>query len=170
MGAKGHKPSSSHRSNISIDSSIIFIEKWSLFSRDKKLILAFMISSLYVLVSLVIGMINVLLETGFTPYVSHLYSGYIFASLIMVMTMVFQVYLTEYLNENAILRTEMQKSEKLNIVSELAASVAHEVRNPLTVVRGFIQLLESTEDVKNKDYMRLVLAELTGQNKLFQII
>ncbi len=31
---------------------------------------------------------------------------------------------------------------------------------PLTVVRGFIQLLESTEDVKNKDYMRLVLAEL----------
>ena len=119
-----------------------------------------MISSLYVLVSLVIGMINVLLETGFTPYVSHLYSGYIFASLIMVMTMVFQVYLTEYLNENAILRTEMQKSEKLNIVSELAASVAHEVRNPLTVVRGFIQLLESTEDVKNKDYMRLVLAEL----------
>ncbi|CUB37985.1 sporulation sensor histidine kinase KinB [Bacillus cereus] len=135
-------------------------KKWSLFSRDKKLILAFMISSLYVLVSLVIGMINVLLEMGFTPYVSHLYSGYIFASLIMVMTMVFQVYLTEYLNENAILRTEMQKSEKLNIVSELAASVAHEVRNPLTVVRGFIQLLESTEDVKNKDYMRLVLAEL----------
>ncbi|KAB2457148.1 sporulation sensor histidine kinase KinB [Bacillus sp. CH126_4D] len=135
-------------------------KKWSLFSRDKKLILAFMISSLYVLVTLVIGMINVLLETGFTPYVSHLYSGYIFASLIMVMTMVFQVYLTEYLNENAILRTEMQKSEKLNIVSELAASVAHEVRNPLTVVRGFIQLLESTEDVKNKDYMRLVLAEL----------
>ena len=47
--------------------------------------------------------------------------------------------------------------------------MAHEVRNPLTVVRGFIQLLESTEDVKNKDYMRLVLAELIGRNKLFQI-
>ncbi|QUG85416.1 sporulation sensor histidine kinase KinB [Bacillus nitratireducens] len=135
-------------------------KKWPLFSRDKKLILAFMIASFYVLVSLVFGMLNVLLETGFTPYISNLYSGYIFASLIMVMTMVFQVYLTEYLNENALLRTEMQKSEKLNIVSELAASVAHEVRNPLTVVRGFIQLLESTEDVKNKDYMRLVLAEL----------
>ncbi|WP_212936139.1 sporulation sensor histidine kinase KinB [Bacillus hominis] len=135
-------------------------KKWSLFLRDKKLILAFMISSFYVLVSLVFAMFNALLETGFTPYISYLYSGYIFASLIMVMTMVFQVYLTEYLNENAILRTEMQKSEKLNIVSELAASVAHEVRNPLTVVRGFIQLLESTEDVKNKDYMRLVLAEL----------
>lgn len=105
-------------------------------------------------------MFGILLRVGFTPPMSHLYSGYIFASFIMVMTMVFQVYLTEYLNENALLRTEMQKSEKLNIISELAASVAHEVRNPLTVVRGFIQLLESTEDMKNKDYMRLVLAEL----------
>ena len=77
MGAKGHKPSSSHRSNISIDSSIILSKKWSLFSRDKKLILAFMISSLYVLVSLVIGMINVLLETGlhhmFRTYIADIY-------------------------------------------------------------------------------------------------
>ena len=160
MVTKGNELSSSFRSNIFIDSSAIFIKEMVSFSRDKKLILAFMISSFYVLVSLVLGMINVLLETGFTPYISQIYSGFIFASLIMVMTMVFQVYLTEYLNENALLRTEMQKSEKLNIVSELAASVAHEVRNPLTVVRGFIQLLESTEDVKNKDYMRLVLAEL----------
>lgn len=52
-------------------------KKWSLFSRDKKLILAFMISSLYVLVSLVIGMINVLLETGlhhmFRTYIADIY-------------------------------------------------------------------------------------------------
>ncbi|WP_017151083.1 sensor histidine kinase [Bacillus bingmayongensis] len=139
---------------------LLLSKKWSVFPRDKKLILSFMISSIYVFVCIVFNMFGVLLGVGFTPPMSHLYSGYIFASLIMVMTMVFQVYLTEYLNENALLRTEMQKSEKLNIVSELAASVAHEVRNPLTVVRGFIQLLESTEDMKNKDYMRLVLAEL----------
>ena len=120
MVTKGNELSSSFRSNIFIDSSAIFIKEMVSFSRDKKLILAFMISSFYVLVSLVLGMINVLLETGFTPYISQIYSGFIFASLIMVMTMVFQVYLTEYLNENALLRTEMQKSEKLNIVSELA--------------------------------------------------
>ncbi len=112
------------------------------------------------LICLVIEIFNVLLGTGFTSSTSHVYSGYIVALFIMVMTMVFQVYLTEYLYENVLLRAEMQKSEKLNIVSELVASVAHEVRNPLTVVRGFIQLLDSTEDVKNKEYMRLVLAEL----------
>ncbi|EEL49471.1 MULTISPECIES: sensor histidine kinase [Bacillus cereus group] len=139
---------------------LLLSKKWFVFPRGKKLILALIISSLYVFVVLACSMFGILLRVGFIPIMSHLYSGYIFASLIMVMTMVFQVYLTEYLNENALLRTEMQKSEKLNIVSELAASVAHEVRNPLTVVRGFIQLLESTEDMKNKDYMRLVLAEL----------
>ncbi|MEY8347547.1 HAMP domain-containing sensor histidine kinase [Bacillus cereus] len=139
---------------------LLLSKKWFVFPRGKKLILALIISSLYVFIVLACSMFGILLRVGFIPPMSHLYSGYIFASLIMVMTMVFQVYLTEYLNENALLRTEMQKSEKLNIVSELAASVAHEVRNPLTVVRGFIQLLESTEDMKNKDYMRLVLAEL----------
>ncbi|WP_459499681.1 ATP-binding protein [Bacillus sp. C1] len=139
---------------------LLLSKKWSVFPREKKLILALIISSLYVFVGLACSMLGSLLRVDFMQSTSPLYSGYIFASLIMVMTMVFQVYLTEYLNENVLLRTEMQKSEKLNIVSELAASVAHEVRNPLTVVRGFIQLLESTEDVKNKDYMRLVLAEL----------
>lgn len=113
MVTKGNELSSSFRSNIFIDSSAIFIKEMVSFSRDKKLILAFMISSFYVLVSLVLGMINVLLETGFTPYISQIYSGFIFASLIMVMTMVFQVYLTEYLNENALLRTEMQNQKSL---------------------------------------------------------
>ncbi|MGF9962921.1 ATP-binding protein [Bacillus rhizoplanae] len=135
-------------------------KKWSAFPRNKKIVLSFMLASFYTLISLGFEIFGLLLGKGFTPMMPYLYSEYIFASFIMIMTMTFQVYLTEYLYENAMLRTEMQKSEKLNIVSELAASVAHEVRNPLTVVRGFIQLLESTEDVKNKEYMRLVLAEL----------
>ncbi|MFD0770893.1 ATP-binding protein [Bacillus sp. CGMCC 1.60114] len=135
-------------------------KKWSAFPKNKKIVLSFMLASFYTLISLGFEIFGLLLGKGFTPMMPYLYSEYIFASFIMIMTMTFQVYLTEYLYENAMLRTEMQKSEKLNIVSELAASVAHEVRNPLTVVRGFIQLLESTEDVKNKEYMRLVLAEL----------
>lgn len=139
---------------------LLLSKKWTMFPKNKKIILAFVLSSLYALISLVFNVTDVLIGKGFTPIMSHLYSEYIFASLVMIMTMSFQVYLTEYLYENALLRTEMQKSEKLNIISELAASVAHEVRNPLTVVRGFIQLLESTEDVKNREYMRLVLAEL----------
>jgi signal transduction histidine kinase len=53
----------------------------------------------------------------------------------------------------------IMKSEKLSIVGQLAAGVAHEIRNPLTAIRGFVQLLESTSD-GNPDYFRIVLAEL----------
>lgn len=37
-------------------------------------------------------------------------------------------------------------SEKLKVVGEMAASVAHEIRNPLTTIRGFIQLLKEKSD------------------------
>ena len=37
---------------------------------------------------------------------------------------------------------EVNQNGKMEIVSQLAASISHEVRNPLTVVKGFTQLLK----------------------------
>jgi two-component system sporulation sensor kinase B len=54
----------------------------------------------------------------------------------------------------------MQRAEKLGIISELAASLAHEIRNPLTVVRGFLQMAGSATDEKNKQYMHTAISEL----------
>ncbi|MGV2541673.1 histidine kinase dimerization/phospho-acceptor domain-containing protein, partial [Bacillus pumilus] len=73
------------------------------------------------------------------------------------------IYLIESIAENIALRSQLIHSEKMELVSELAASVAHEVRNPLTVVRGFVQLLFNVESLQNKssaDYQKLVLSEL----------
>jgi signal transduction histidine kinase len=38
--------------------------------------------------------------------------------------------------------TEMARLDRLNIIGEMAASIGHEIRNPLTTVRGFLQLFQ----------------------------
>ncbi len=55
-------------------------------------------------------------------------------------------------------RTEemIRRSEKLSIVGELAAGVAHEIRNPLTSLKGFLQLLKE----KNTVYVDIMLNEI----------
>ncbi|MGG1676256.1 ATP-binding protein [Neobacillus sp. NRS-1170] len=58
------------------------------------------------------------------------------------------------------MKEEIQRAEKLNTLGELAASIAHEVRNPLTVVKGFLQLMQQQEAGKNYEYLSLVLSEL----------
>lgn len=54
----------------------------------------------------------------------------------------------------------LQRHEKMEIISELAASVAHEVRNPLQVTRGFLQLLRETSEPKAKTYLGYAMEEL----------
>lgn len=72
------------------------------------------------------------------------------------------VYLLEFLKRYHHLQEEVVRSEKMQIVSDLAASVAHEIRNPLTTVRGFIQLFGTADmnQAKKADYMKLCLDEL----------
>ncbi|MDQ0218457.1 PAS domain S-box protein [Peribacillus cavernae] len=52
---------------------------------------------------------------------------------------------------------QLQNAEKLSIVGQLAASIAHEIRNPLTAIKGFAQFL--TED-KSSHYGEVILNEL----------
>lgn len=72
------------------------------------------------------------------------------------------VYAMEFLQSYFYMQEEVIKSEKTKIVSDMAASVAHEIRNPLTTVRGFIQLLAADDVDKQKKqfYQRICLEEL----------
>lgn len=66
----------------------------------------------------------------------------------------------EYSKQLEMFNNELQRAEKMEIISEMAASVAHEVRNPLQVTRGFIQLLAEKEQKTDKVYLNMALDEL----------
>lgn len=54
---------------------------------------------------------------------------------------------------------KLRKAETLNVVGELAAGVAHEIRNPLTSLKGFIQLIQN-ENQEHKPYYSIILNEV----------
>lgn len=82
-------------------------------------------------------------------------------SIVLTSSTFFVTYLLEILRTTYILQLETIKYEKMEIVSHLAASISHEVRNPLTSVKGFLQLiLEHKEIPKDcKTYASLALDE-----------
>ncbi|WP_223829752.1 ATP-binding protein [Paenibacillus arenilitoris] len=90
------------------------------------------------------------------------YSVVVFSAmgLVTIIGMGISSLLNEHIIESAAMRLELERSEKLKIVSQIAASVAHEVRNPLTVVKGFIQLLSDSVDLKQRNYLKIALSEL----------
>lgn len=56
---------------------------------------------------------------------------------------------------------ELARLESLNLVGEMAASISHEIRNPLTTVRGFLQVLsEKIESQNYQEYFQLMIQEL----------
>lgn len=62
---------------------------------------------------------------------------------------------------------EMVYLDKLTLIGQLTASIAHEIRNPLSTVRGFIQFLsEDTKDEQFKEYSPLIMEELDRTNSI----
>lgn len=62
--------------------------------------------------------------------------------------------------EQKLLR-QAQVTEQFSIMSRLAAATTHEIRNPLTTVRGFIQLLAQKATIPEKEeYFSIILSEL----------
>ncbi|MEI4620867.1 PAS domain-containing protein [Bacillus pfraonensis] len=64
------------------------------------------------------------------------------------------------------LNTE-RDAEKLALAGRIAAGIAHEVRNPLTTVRGYLQFLQEGVSPSNKElFQNLLIPELDRANSI----
>lgn len=58
----------------------------------------------------------------------------------------------------------VMQSEKLKVVGEIAAGLAHEIRNPMTVISGFVQMMNADENFPYKSYTELIESEVARIN------
>lgn len=70
---------------------------------------------------------------------------------------------TDVLNNN--LNKISSTMERLNIVGEMAASIGHEIRNPMTTVRGYLQMLQLKKDFyKYHEHFNIMIDEIDRAN------
>ena len=62
---------------------------------------------------------------------------------------------------------KMTRLDRLNTIGEMAASIAHEIRNPMTTVRGFLQFMSNKQEfIKQKGNFALMISELDRANSI----
>lgn len=69
--------------------------------------------------------------------------------------------MNQIIQETKIMK-ELQRAEKMNAIGQLAASVAHEIRNPMTVVKGFLQIFLSKDELSQEErmFVKLMIDEM----------
>lgn len=64
------------------------------------------------------------------------------------------------------LEHELQRLDRLHMIGEMAAGIAHEIRNPMTTVRGFLQLMRSRGSAPPDSILDVMVDELNRANSI----
>ncbi|MBM7570022.1 two-component system sensor histidine kinase NtrB [Aquibacillus albus] len=81
-----------------------------------------------------------------------------------------RIYFFIAVTEREELEKRMHQSEKLALLGELSAGAAHEIRNPLTVLQGFLMLIKESfpESEQNKFHLPFMLKEVDRINMIVE--
>ncbi|MEW9672607.1 histidine kinase dimerization/phospho-acceptor domain-containing protein [Ammoniphilus sp. 3BR4] len=65
---------------------------------------------------------------------------------------------------------QIRRTDQLRALGELAAGMAHEIRNPLTSIKAFSQIMEQglDPDEPNRDYLGIIIKETDRMNRLVE--
>jgi len=76
---------------------------------------------------------------------------------------------TRDITERKHLEKEMARLDKLDLVGETAVGIGHEIRNPLTAVRGFLQIMQNKTDLNEyREYISIMIDELDRANSIIK--
>lgn len=79
-------------------------------------------------------------------------------SLVSFVALSVSIYIIEMTNLQLKLMHELHKAEKFSAISQLAASVAHEIRNPMTTIRGFMQVLQGERNLNDNQNLFITIS------------
>jgi two-component system sensor histidine kinase AtoS len=75
------------------------------------------------------------------------------------------------LTEQHRLQEQMLRAERLASLGEIMAGVAHEIRNPLTAIKGFVQYLQVADtEAERKEYMPVIIKEVDRVNRVIETL
>ena len=82
--------------------------------------------------------------------------------------MLILTYICETLLKQIQVKQALVKIEKMEVLAQLAASISHEVKNPLTVIKGFLRLLnqENLPKGKKEQYLTIASSELNRAEEI----
>ncbi|MBM7865984.1 PAS domain S-box protein [Heliobacterium gestii] len=77
------------------------------------------------------------------------------------------IYATIDVTEKNKFERELSRLDRLDLVGQMAAGIGHEIRNPLTTVRGFLQLFGAKKGMEGYgEYFDLMISELDRANEI----
>ena len=81
------------------------------------------------------------------------------------------VVVLEDLTERKQLEEQVNRANQLATLGELMAGVAHEIRNPLTSIKGFLQYFQSAGDEEERArYLPLMMKEVDRMNRIIETL
>ncbi len=71
------------------------------------------------------------------------------------------------ITEQKRMQAEMEKLNSLNLTGQLAAVISHEIKNPITTIRGLLQVLKDKPEIKkHNELVELIISELDRVNNM----
>ncbi|RNC98431.1 PAS domain-containing protein [Lysinibacillus halotolerans] len=72
--------------------------------------------------------------------------------------------------EIMLLKQQVEQQETLDSIGQMAASIAHEIRNPLTSLKGFLELIKINSSGDNLNYLNVMDSELQRMDEILNEI